>query len=98
MAVHLRVSDPVSTNPFWQEKAHVEPKVKSPWRWEQFRSPQSGALRTGQVVAAEVQTHSKQEPVDCKAELLGPRGWGVTRMFPKISDTLRSSRSATFTA
>jgi len=52
VAVHSRVSDPFSTNPVWQEKAHVDLKAKSPWRWEQFSSPQFGALSTGQVMAA----------------------------------------------
>ena len=74
MAVHLRLSGPTNTNPVWQEKAHVEPKVKSPWRWEQFSSPWTGALSTGQVMAAEVETQSKQEPGDWETKLLGPRG------------------------
>ena len=50
-AVHSRLCGPVSSNPGWQEKSHVELKVKFPWRWEQFSSPCSGALSTGQLMA-----------------------------------------------
>jgi len=71
VAVHSRVSDPISANPIWQEKAQVELKAKTPWRWEQFRSPRSGALSTGQVMAAGTEVHFKQEPGDYKAKLLG---------------------------
>ena len=51
VAVHSRLCDPKSSKPGWQEKSHVEPKVKFSWRWEQFSSPCSGALSTGQVTA-----------------------------------------------
>lgn len=52
IAVHSQLSGPMSSNPDWQEKSHMEPKVKFPWRCEQFSSPCFGALSTGQVTAA----------------------------------------------
>lgn len=58
MAVHSRFSGPISTNPVWQEKAHMEPKEKFPWRWEQAAWPILGLARAEHLMAASVKKHT----------------------------------------
>lgn len=60
MAVHLRLSGPISTNPAWQEKAHVEPKAKSPWKWEQAAQPILGVASAEHLMAARVKRHTSK--------------------------------------